>query len=86
MRKPVFWVSDQIRRKLGCTTTEDGQRLEILDLRRREIDIVLTKELIRCAASVQVICFHISKSRFSHNVAHSFLHILSFKQLNKFIF
>ena len=24
MRKPIFKVSDQVRRKLGYTTTEDG--------------------------------------------------------------
>ena len=27
--------SDQVRHKLGCTVTEDGQRLEILDLESR---------------------------------------------------
>ena len=32
MRKPVFRVSDQARHKPGCTNTEDGKRLEILDL------------------------------------------------------
>ena len=31
MRKPVSGVSDQIRHKPGCTTTDDGQRLEILE-------------------------------------------------------
>ena len=35
MRKPVFGVSDQVLDKPGCTTTEDGKRLEILDLRSR---------------------------------------------------
>ena len=29
--------SDQARHKLGCTVTEDGQRLEILDLESRGI-------------------------------------------------
>ena len=28
MRKPVFGVSDHVRHKPGCKTTEDGQRLE----------------------------------------------------------
>ena len=32
VRKPVFGVSDQVRHKPGCTVTEDGQMLEILDL------------------------------------------------------
>ena len=31
VRKPVFGVSDQARNKPGCTTTEDGLRLEISD-------------------------------------------------------
>ena len=26
-RKPVFRVYDQVRHKLGCTATEDGQRI-----------------------------------------------------------
>ena len=34
VRKPVFGVSDQVQHKPGYTTTEDGKRLEILDLGR----------------------------------------------------
>ena len=30
-------VSDQVRHKPGCTATEDGQRLEILDLESKGI-------------------------------------------------
>ena len=37
LRKPVFGVSDQVPHKPGCTATEDGWRLEISYLRRREI-------------------------------------------------
>ena len=37
MRKPVFRASDQVQHKQGCTTTGDGQRLEILDLGSRGI-------------------------------------------------
>ena len=37
LRKPVFGVSDQIRHKPGCTTTEDGWRIEIPDLGSRGI-------------------------------------------------
>ena len=37
MRKPVFGVSEQVRHKLGCTVTEDGYKLEILDLESRAI-------------------------------------------------
>ena len=32
MRKPVFGVSDQVWHIPGCTTTEDGKRLETSDL------------------------------------------------------
>ena len=35
MRKPVFRVFNQVRQKHDCTATEDGQRIEILDLGRR---------------------------------------------------
>ena len=35
MRKPVFWVSDQVRHKPGYTITEYGSGFEILDLGRR---------------------------------------------------
>ena len=34
-RKPVFGVSDKVRHKPGCAATEDGWRLEILDLGSR---------------------------------------------------
>ena len=37
VRNLVFGVSDQVRHKPGCTTTEDGWRLEISDLGRRGI-------------------------------------------------
>ena len=37
LRKPVFWVSDQVRHKPGCTTTECGKMLEIPDLEIRGI-------------------------------------------------
>ena len=37
MRKPVFGVSDQVRHKPDCIASEDGWRLEILDLRSRRI-------------------------------------------------
>ena len=32
MRKLVFEVSDQVPHKLGFTTTEDGERLEISNI------------------------------------------------------
>ena len=37
IRIPVFGVSDQVLHKPGCTDTEDGSRLTISDLGRREI-------------------------------------------------
>ena len=30
--RPCLWDSDHVPHKLGCTTTEDGYRLEISDL------------------------------------------------------
>ena len=36
-RKTVFRVSDKVRHKLGCKATEDGWRLEILDLGSRGV-------------------------------------------------
>ena len=36
-RNPVFRVSEQVRHKPGCTTTEAGQRLENLDSGSRGI-------------------------------------------------
>ena len=35
--KPAFGVSDQVGHKPICTVIEAGYKLEILDLRRREI-------------------------------------------------
>ena len=67
MRKPVFGVYDQVRHKPGCTTIEDGKRLEILVVEGlyypwsenkgyREADLGL--------------CFAYAKIRFSHDAAH----------------
>ena len=39
VRKPVFGVSDQVRHKLGCTATENDQRLEISNFGSRGISI-----------------------------------------------
>ena len=66
MRKSVFGVSEQVRHKPGCKATEDGYRLDILDQDGR--GIVLTKALISCAVTAQLICVfvfsHILKSGF----------------------
>ena len=70
-RKLVFRVSDQVQHKAGCTTTEDGYRLEILDLGRRgmvrSIHAAKSKALISCVVTAQLICafvFAYMKSRF----------------------
>ena len=52
VRKPVVGVFDQVPHKPGCTTTEDGERLEISDLGSRGIvliRVVKTKALISFA-------------------------------------
>ena len=43
MRKPTIWVSDQVRHKPGCTVTEKGKMLEILDLKRRGIVLLCSE-------------------------------------------
>ena len=73
-RKPVFWISDQVRHKPGCTTTEDGLRLEISDLGRRDCTIIVakTEALISFAVTAKLICvfvFAYAKSWFSHDAA-----------------
>ena len=73
-RKPVFWVFDQVRHKLGCTSTEDVKRLEISDLESRGIVLSMvrkTKALISCAVNAQLICVFVfayakSRCRFSN--------------------
>ena len=32
VRKPFFEISDQVKQEADCTTTDDGQRLEISNL------------------------------------------------------
>ena len=68
MRKPLFGVSDHVRRKPGCTTIEDD-RVEIWELGRTGIVLAKTKALIRrsyyqlrsyYAADLRV-CFRIFK-------------------------
>ena len=58
-RKPVSVVPDQVPHKLGCTSTEYGQRLEISDLGSRgsvAIYVVKTKVFISCTVTGQLIC------------------------------
>ena len=42
MRKTVFGISDQVQHKLGCTTTEDSERLEISYLHLGSREFVLS--------------------------------------------
>ena len=74
MRKPIFRIFDQVRNKWDCTTTDDGYRIEIKDLRRRGMTISMQqylKVLISCTVTVQHICAYAfeNKKRFSHDVA-----------------
>ena len=71
MRKPTILLSNLVQHKPGCTDTEAGYRLEILDLESREI--AKTKALISCAVTAQLICafvFAQAKIWFSHDAAH----------------
>ena len=43
--------SDQVRHKPGCTVTEDGQKLEILDISRRKIVLSKFRKQRRSSAS-----------------------------------
>ena len=73
MRKPVFAVSNYVRHKPGCTTTEDGKRLEISDLESKGIYLVKRKALFCLAITGQISCalvFAYAKSRFSYDAAY----------------
>ena len=72
MRKPVLKVSDQ-----GLTQTDDGKRLEILDLGSRGYFLCSENkgaDLVRdfCAPDLRLLFFAYAKSRFSHDVAYVF--------------
>ena len=47
MKKHVFGVSDQVRHKPGCMDTEDGKRLDILDLGSRAIILIIRLSELR---------------------------------------
>ena len=44
MRKPNILVSDLVRHKPGCTATEDGLRLENLDVESRRIVLSMQRK------------------------------------------
>ena len=59
MRKPVFGVFDLVPHKPGCTTIEDGERLEISAFRKKRdctIHVAKTKALISFAVTAKLIC------------------------------
>ena len=63
-------VSEQVRHKAACASTEAGYRLEILDLRRR--GIVLSEALISFVVTAKLICvfvFAYADCWFSHEAA-----------------
>ena len=74
-KKTNVLVSDLVQHKPGCTATEDGKRLEILDLESRgicTIYVAKTKALISFAVTAKLICvfvFAYAKRWFSHDVA-----------------
>ena len=74
-RKPVFRISSNIRHKPGCTTNEDGFRLDFYVVRKKKdctIHVAKTKMLISCLVTAQLICvfdFANEKSRFPQVVA-----------------
>ena len=77
MRKLVFRVYDLVQHKPGCAGTEDGERIEILYLGRRDCTscVAKTKALISLAVTAKVISasvFAYAKSRFSHDKANIF--------------
>ena len=57
-RKLVFGVSDQVRHKPACTVKELGKMLEILDLGRRGIVQLCSKNkgTDQLAVTAQLIC------------------------------
>ena len=84
MRKPVFGVSVQVQNKPGCTATENGKKLEILDLESRRIVLCSEKKgadqlCNYCTADLHL-CFCICKKQvFSwrgSNIPLPFQHVL----------
>ena len=74
-RKPVIRVSDKVQHKQGCTTIEDGYRVEISDLGSTEnvLSEAKTKALVSCTVTAQLtraFVFAYAKSLFSRDAAH----------------
>ena len=56
MRKPVFGVSDQVQHKPGCTVTEDGWRMEVLDLESTRIELYYQCSKNKGADQLRSVC------------------------------
>ena len=54
-KKKTIWVSDQVQHKPACTVTEAGQKLEILDFRRR-VCVAKTKALNSFVVTAKLVC------------------------------
>ena len=68
VRKSGFVISDQVRLKPFCTVTEAGQKLEISDLRSREILLSVqrkTKALNSFVFTANLICAFVSPRHFA---------------------
>ena len=73
VRKPVFGVSDQVRHKPGCTTTEDGLKFRIKEVEGLYYlcsENIGADQLCGYRTADLGLCFCIYKSRFSHDAAH----------------
>ena len=67
-RKPVFGVSDQVLHKASCAATEDGERLEIVDVDELFYLCSKMKGANQLRLTTQLICafvFAYAKNRFS---------------------
>ena len=67
--KICLQVSDLVQHRLGCTTTEDGHRLEISVMKKRDCTFY---ELVSCLVTMQLMCAFVLvyvSSLFSHEAA-----------------
>ena len=75
--KKIILVSDLVRHKSGCTATEDGLGLEMLDLESRGFVLCSEKKnaLISCAVPrlICVFVFAYAKRWFSHDAAQMYV-------------
>ena len=75
LKKNISVVSEHVRQKPSCTSTEDGHRLEIWVLESKGIVLFVakTKALISFAVTAKLICAYVfayADRWFCHDVAH----------------